>query len=176
MHTYSCDDLFHLNLSSMARLRVGNGYDIHVLVPDRPLILGGVNIPYSRGLLGNTDADALTHAIFDAILGALCLGDIGHHFPPDDPSVKDARSVDLLKKVMKMVTDRSWRINNVDSVVIAEQPKLRPHIPAMRDIMAEALGVEKDCVSIKAKTNEKLGPIGKEEAIAAHAVVLLIQS
>ena len=159
----------------MAKLRVGNGYDIHVLVPDRPLILGGVNIPYSRGLLGNTDADALTHAIIDAILGALCLGDIGQHFPPGDSSVKDARSIDLLKQVMKMVTGRSWRINNIDSVVIAEQPKLRPHIPAMRDIIAEALGVEKDCVSIKAKTNEKLGPIGKEEAIAAHAVVLLVQ-
>lgn len=160
----------------MAKFRIGNGYDIHELVPDRPLILGGVNIPYSRGLLGNTDADALTHAIIDAILGALCLGDIGHHFPPDDSSVKGARSVELLKQVVKMITDRSWRISNVDSVVIAEQPRPRPHISAMQDIIAEALGVEKDCVSIKAKTNEKLGPIGKEKAIAAHAVVLLFQS
>lgn len=159
----------------MNKLRVGNGYDIHKLVPDRPLILGGVNIPYSRGLLGNTDADVLTHAIIDAILGGLCLGDIGYHFPPDDPSVKDARSIDLLKQVMKMVTDRLWRINNIDSVVIAEQPKLRPHIPAMQDTIAEALGVEKDCVSVKAKTNEKMGPVGEGEAIAAHVVVLLAQ-
>ena len=98
----------------MANLRIGSGYDIHKLVPDRPLILGGVKIAYSRGLLGNTDADALIHAIIDALLGALCLGDIGHHFPPDDPSVKDARSVDLLKLVVKMVSDRSWRVNNVD--------------------------------------------------------------
>ena len=145
------------------------------MVPDRPLILGGVKIVYSRGLLGNTDADALIHAIIDALLGALCLGDIGHHFPPDDPSVKDARSVDLLKLVVKMVSDRSWRVNNVDSVIIAEQPKLRPHISAMRENIAVALGVEKDCVSVKAKTNEKMGPVGKEEAIAAHAVVLLVQ-
>lgn len=159
----------------MAMLRIGNGYDIHKLVAGRPLILGGTNIPYSRGLLGNTDGDALIHAIIDAILGALCLGDIGHHFPTDDPSVKGAKSVDLLQQVVKMVADRSWRINNVDSVVIAEEPKLRPHISSMRETVANALGVDKDYVSIKAKTNEKMGPLGNREAIAAHAVVLLVQ-
>lgn len=157
----------------MSHFRIGNGYDIHKLVTGRPLILGGVEIAYSRGLLGNTDADALVHAIIDALLGALSLGDIGHHFPPDDPSVKNARSLDMLKQVVKMVCDRSWRVNNVDSVVIAEQPKLLPHIPNMCANIAAALGVEKDCVSVKAKTNEKMGPIGSGEAIAAHAVVLL---
>ena len=110
---------------TMSNLRIGNGYDIHKLVAGRPLILGGVEIPHSHGLFGNTDADVLVHAIIDAILGALSLGDIGHHFPPDDPSVKDARSLDMLRQVMKMINERSWRINNVDSIVIAERPKLQ---------------------------------------------------
>ena len=158
----------------MANIRIGNGYDIHKLVAGRPLVLGGVDIPYSRGLLGNTDADVLLHAIIDALLGALSLGDIGHHFPPDDPSVKNARSLDMLKEVMKLISGRSWRVNNVDSVVVAEQPKLRPHIDGMRKNIAAVLGVDVDCVSVKAKTNEKMGPVGREEAIAAHAVVLLV--
>lgn len=160
----------------MANLRIGNGYDIHKLVPGRLLILGGVDIHHSHGLIGNTDADVLVHAIIDAILGALCLGDIGHHFPPDDPAVKGARSLDLLKQVVKMASDRSWRINNVDSVlvVIAERPKLHPHVLHMRENIAATMGVAKDRVSVKAKTNEKVGPIGREEAIAAHAVVLLV--
>lgn len=157
----------------MASIRIGNGYDIHKLVPGRPLILGGVHVPHSRGLLGNTDADVLLHAIIDAILGALSLGDIGHHFPPNDPDVKDAKSVDLLKQVVKLMSERSWRVNNVDSIVIAEQPKLRPHVDEMCKNIAEVLGVDKDCVSVKAKTNEKMGPVGREEAIAAHTVVLL---
>lgn len=130
-------------------------------------------MPHSRGLLGNTDADVLLHAIIDAILGALSLGDIGHHFPPNDPDVKDAKSVDLLKQVVKLMSERSWRVNNVDSIVIAEQPKLRPHVDEMCKNIAEVLGVDKDCVSVKAKTNEKMGPVGREEAIAAHTVVLL---
>ena len=159
----------------MANFRIGNGYDIHKLTAGRHLILGGVYIAHPLGLIGNTDADVLVHAIIDALLGALCLGDIGHYFPPDEPSVKDARSLELLKEVIKMISDRSWRVNNVDSVVIAEQPKLRPHIAEMRKNIAEVLGIEEKFVSVKAKTNEKVGPIGREEAIAAHAVVLLVE-
>ena len=138
------------------------------------MILGGVEIHHSHGLIGNTDADVLVHAIIDAILGALCLGDIGHHFPPDDPAVKGARSLDLLKQVVKMASDRSWRVNNVDSVVIAERPKLHPHVLHMCENIAVTMGVANDRVNVKAKTNEKVGPVGREEAVAAHAVVLLV--
>lgn len=158
----------------MSTFRIGNGYDIHPLVPDRPLLLGGVKIPHPLGLLGNTDADVLTHAIIDALLGALCLGDIGHHFPPNDPKVKNARSLDMLQEVVKMMSARSWRVNNVDTVVVAEQPKLMPHLDSMRENIASVLDVSKDCVSVKAKTNEQLGPVGREEGIAAYAVVLLV--
>ena len=142
---------------TMSNLRIGNGYDIHKLVAGRPLILGGVEIPHSHGLFGNTDADVLVHAIIDAILGALSLGDIGHHFPPDDPSVKDARSLDMLRQVVKMIAERSWRINNVDSIVVAECPKLQPHVSNMCENIAAAMGVANDHVSVKAKTNEKVG-------------------
>lgn len=153
--------------------RIGNGYDIHQLVLDRPLILGGVEIPHTLGLLGNTDADVLIHAIIDAMLGALCLGDIGHHFPPNDPKVKGLRSVIMLAEVKQMISEKNWKVNNIDTIVVAEKPKLMPYIDSMRDNISRVLEVERDCVSVKAKTNEKLGPVGKEEAIAAHAVVLL---
>ncbi|NEQ49050.1 MAG: 2-C-methyl-D-erythritol 2,4-cyclodiphosphate synthase [Leptolyngbya sp. SIO3F4] len=156
-------------------IRIGNGYDIHRLGPDRPLILGGVTIPHSLGLLGHSDADVLTHAIMDAMLGALSLGDIGHYFPPSDNKWKGADSLELLDQVHQMVTSRGWAIGNLDSVLIAERPKLKPHIDAMRAQLAERLNLATDQIGIKATTNEKLGPTGREEGIAAYAVVLLTQ-
>ncbi|MEC4815929.1 MAG: 2-C-methyl-D-erythritol 2,4-cyclodiphosphate synthase [Scytonema sp. PMC 1069.18] len=156
-------------------IRIGNGYDIHRLVSDRPLILGGVNIPHSLGLLGHSDADVLTHAIMDAMLGALSLGDIGHYFPPSDPQWAGADSLVLLSKVHQLVSDRGWLIGNIDSVVVAERPKLKPHIEKMRDKIAGVLQIQPDRVGIKATTNEKLGPVGQEEGICAYAVVLLTQ-
>lgn len=154
-------------------LRIGNGYDIHQLVSGRRLILGGVEIPHSLGLLGHSDADVLTHAIMDAMLGALSLGDIGHYFPPTDPQWKGADSLKLLAQVNQLILSKGWRISNLDSVIVAERPKLKPHLPAMRSRLAEVLQVNVDQVGIKATTNEKLGPVGREEGIAAHAVVLL---
>ncbi|KGF72587.1 2-C-methyl-D-erythritol 4-phosphate cytidylyltransferase [Neosynechococcus sphagnicola sy1] len=157
----------------MYPIRIGNGYDIHRLVPDRPLILGGITIPYPLGLLGHSDADVLTHAIMDAMLGALSLGDIGHYFPPSDPQWAGADSLELLEQVHQLVNAQGWQIGNIDSVVVAEQPKLKPHIPAMRDRLAQVLRLHPHQVGIKATTNEKLGPEGREEGISAHAVVLL---
>lgn len=154
-------------------IRIGNGYDIHRLVEERPLILGGVHIPHTKGLLGHSDADVLTHAITDALLGALSLGDIGTYFPPSDPQWAGADSLKLLKQVHRMVCDRNWAIVNVDSVVVAERPKLKPHIAEMRSTLAEVLNVTPEQVGVKATTNEKLGPTGREEGIAAYAVVLL---
>ena len=154
--------------------RIGNGYDIHRLVPERALILGGVNIPHTLGLLGHSDADVLTHAVMDALLGALGLGDIGHYFPPDDPQWAGADSVMLLTQVRQLVAERGWQVANVDTVVVAERPKLKPHIPAMQARLAEALGVAPAQVGVKATTNERLGPVGREEGIAAHAVALLV--
>ncbi|WP_247215221.1 2-C-methyl-D-erythritol 2,4-cyclodiphosphate synthase [Synechococcus sp. C9] len=154
--------------------RIGNGYDIHRLVPERPLILGGVNIPHTLGLLGHSDADVLTHAVMDALLGALGLGDIGHYFPPDDPQWAGADSVMLLTQVRRWVAEQGWQVANVDTVVVAERPKLKPHIPAMQARLAEALGVAPAQVGVKATTNERLGPVGREEGIAAHAVALLV--
>lgn len=156
-------------------LRIGNGYDIHQLVSDRPLILGGVHIPHELGLLGHSDADVLTHALMDALLGALNLGDIGHYFPPSDPQWKGADSLMLLSKVNELIQSRGWRINNLDSTIVAERPKIKPHIAAMRDRLAATLQLDPDCISIKATTNEKLGPIGREEGIAAYAVALLVR-
>jgi 2-C-methyl-D-erythritol 2,4-cyclodiphosphate synthase len=156
-------------------IRIGNGYDIHCLVPDRPLILGGINIPHELGLLGHSDADALTHAIMDAMLGALSLGDIGLYFPPTDPKWKGADSMVLLAQVNRLILDKGWEIGNIDSVVVAERPKLKPHISKMRDRLAEVLQLQADQIGIKATTNEKLGPVGREEGIAAYAVVLLAQ-
>jgi len=155
------------------KIRIGNGYDIHRLVEGRPLILGGVKIPHAMGLLGHSDADVLSHAITDALLGALSLGDIGTYFPPSDPQWAGADSLKLLQQVHQMVRDRGWAIVNIDSVVIAERPKLKPHIADMRSALAEALSLPPDQVGVKATTNEKLGPTGREEGIAAHAVVLI---
>jgi 2-C-methyl-D-erythritol 2,4-cyclodiphosphate synthase len=158
------------------KIRIGNGYDVHRLVAGRPLILGGVNIPHQLGLLGHSDADVLTHAIMDAMLGALSLGDIGHYFPPTDPRWADADSLMLLTQVHQLVRERGWQIGNIDAVVIAEQPKLKPHIQDMRAKLASTLQLELDAVSVKATTNEQLGAIGREEGIGVHAVVLLLTS
>lgn len=157
----------------MLNLRIGNGYDIHCLVPGRPLILGGITIPHELGLLGHSDADVLTHAIMDAMLGALSLGDIGHYFPPSDDKWKGADSLVLLAQVNQLIQSKSWKVNNIDSVIVAERPKLKPHLSAMCDRIANVLELPSDQVGIKATTNEKLGPVGREEGIAAHAVVLL---
>lgn len=154
-------------------VRIGNGYDIHRLVSGRPLVLGGVVIEHELGLLGHSDADVLTHAIIDSLLGALNLGDIGLHFPPSDPQWKGADSLKLLSQVNRMVSDRHWAIANIDSVVVAERPKLKPHIKSMQETLARVLGVGADQVSVKATTNEALGPTGREEGIAAYAVALL---
>ncbi|BAZ43059.1 2-C-methyl-D-erythritol 2,4-cyclodiphosphate synthase [Chondrocystis sp. NIES-4102] len=156
-------------------IRIGNGYDIHQLVADRPLILGGVNIPHQLGLLGHSDADVLTHAIMDALLGALGMGDIGHYFPPSDPKWKGADSLVLLEQVMEIIQSEGWQIGNIDSTVVAEQPKLKPHLNSMRSRLAETLKIAIEQISIKATTNEKLGPVGREEGICAYAVVLLRQ-
>jgi 2-C-methyl-D-erythritol 2,4-cyclodiphosphate synthase len=154
-------------------IRIGNGYDIHRLVLNRPLILGGVRIEHELGLLGHSDADVLTHAIMDAMLGALSLGDIGLYFPPTDEKWAGADSIELLKQVNQLILDRGWQIGNLDTVVVAERPKLKPHIHAMRDRLAAALQIDPDRVGVKATTNEKLDATGREEGICAHAVVLL---
>lgn len=154
-------------------LRIGQGYDVHQLVPGRPLILGGVTIPFEKGLLGHSDADALLHAITDALLGAAALGDIGTHFPDTAAEHKDADSRRLLREAYQAVQRAGWRVVNVDSTVIAQQPKLRPHIDAMRANIAADLGLPENCVNIKGKTNEKLGYLGRMEGIEAQAVVLL---
>ncbi|MCD8488349.1 MAG: 2-C-methyl-D-erythritol 2,4-cyclodiphosphate synthase [Desertifilum sp.] len=157
----------------MSKIRIGNGYDIHCLVAGRPLILGGVPIPHEKGLLGHSDADVLTHAIMDALLGALSLGDIGLYFPPSDPQWAGADSLVLLQKVSELVKDKGYAIGNIDSVVVAERPKLKPHIEAMRDRLSATLELEPQQIGIKATTNEKLGPVGREEGIAAYAVALV---
>ena len=159
------------------QLRIGNGYDMHRLVPGRPLILGGQRLahPDGLGLDGHSDADVLVHAIMDALLGALSLGDIGKYFPPTDPKWKGADSLVLLEQVMGLVRERGWSVVNVDSVVIAERPKLKPHIEAMRAAIAERMGLEPDQVGVKATTNEKLGAEGREEGISCQAVALLFK-
>ena len=157
-------------------IRIGNGYDIHQLVAGRPLILGGVKIPHTQGLLGHSDADVLTHAIMDALLGALSLGDIGHYFPPGDPQWSGANSIMLLEQVLSIIESQGWQIGNIDSTVVAEQPKLKPHLKSMRSSLAKAMALEIDQISIKATTNEKLGPTGREEGICAYAVVLLVNA
>ncbi|TGG77192.1 MAG: 2-C-methyl-D-erythritol 2,4-cyclodiphosphate synthase [Aphanocapsa feldmannii 277cV] len=153
--------------------RIGNGYDIHRLVAGRPLVLGGVRLDHRLGLDGHSDADVLVHALMDALLGALALGDIGRHFPPDDERWRGADSLVLLDHVVALLAQRDWRVANVDSVVVAERPRLRPHIDAMRANLAARLGIPHDAVGVKATTNEQLGPVGREEGIAAHAVALL---
>ncbi|MCA2554414.1 MAG: 2-C-methyl-D-erythritol 2,4-cyclodiphosphate synthase [Microcystis sp. M04BS1] len=156
-------------------IRIGNGYDIHRLVTGRPLILGGVEIAHTVGLLGHSDADVLTHAIMDAMLGALSLGDIGHYFPPTDPQWQGANSLKLLEQVNQLIIDKGWQINNIDSVIVAEKPKMKPHLNAMRTKLAATLNINPEQVGIKATTNEQLGPVGREEGIAVYAVVLLVK-
>ncbi|MGB7521911.1 MAG: 2-C-methyl-D-erythritol 2,4-cyclodiphosphate synthase [Spirulinaceae cyanobacterium] len=156
-------------------IRIGNGYDIHRLIEGRPLILGGVEIPHHLGLLGHSDADALTHAIMDAMLGALSLGDIGHYFPPSDPKWAGANSLMLLEQVNQLITAQGWQIGNLDSVIVAERPKLKPHLKTMGDRLAQTFNLDSSQVGMKATTNEKLGPVGREEGISAYAVVLLVK-
>ncbi|KPN70647.1 2-C-methyl-D-erythritol 2,4-cyclodiphosphate synthase [Neisseria sp. 83E34] len=155
-------------------IRIGQGYDVHQLVEGRPLILGGVTIPFEKGLLGHSDADALLHAVTDAILGAAGLGDIGSHFPDTAAEFKDADSRVLLRKAYEAVRAKGWRVVNVDTTIIAQKPKLAPHIAAMRANLAADLGIGQDCVNIKGKTNEKLGYLGRMEGIEAQAAVLLM--
>ncbi|WP_308186630.1 2-C-methyl-D-erythritol 2,4-cyclodiphosphate synthase [Neisseria subflava] len=157
-------------------ISVGQGYDVHQLVEGRDLILGGVNIPFEKGLLGHSDADALLHAITDALLGAAGLGDIGSHFPDTAAEFKDADSRVLLREAYQSVQALGWKVVNVDTTVIAQKPKLAPHIPAMRTNIAADLGLPENRVNIKGKTNEKLGYLGRMEAIEAQAAVLLIKA
>lgn len=154
-------------------MRIGHGYDVHRLVEGRALILGGVEIPYEKGLLGHSDADVLTHAVMDALLGAAGLGDIGKHFPDTDPAYKGADSLKLLDHVIETLRSEGWKVGNVDATIIAQRPKLAPHIPTMRDNLAARMGVEPGQVNVKATTEEKLGFTGSGEGMAAHAVCLL---
>ena len=156
-------------------IRVGQGFDVHALVEGRPLILGGVTIPHDKGLMGHSDADALLHAVTDAILGASGLGDIGRLFPDNDPQFKDADSRVLLREAFARVKAEGWRVVNVDATIHAQQPKIKPHAPAMVANIAADLEIEENCVNIKGKTNEKLGHIGREECIATNCVVLLVR-
>ncbi len=157
-------------------LRIGEGWDIHALVAGRPLVLGGVTIAHTHGLLGHSDADALLHAITDALFGAAGLGDIGRHFPDTDAVFKDADSHALLSEAARRVRDAGWQIINVDSTVVAQAPRLAPHIPAMCGRIAQALGITADRVNVKAKTAEKMGPVGEGRAIEARAVCLIARA
>ena len=154
-------------------MRIGHGYDVHRLVPDRRLVLGGVEIPFERGLLGHSDADVLTHAVMDALLGAAALGDIGQHFPDHDPAYAGADSLVLLDQVTVLLAERGWRVGNVDATVIAQRPKLASYISQMRANLARRMGAELEQINVKATTEEGLGFTGGGEGIAAHAVVLL---
>lgn len=154
-------------------LRVGHGYDAHRWVEGRPLVLGGVDIPHPRGLLGHSDADVILHAICDAILGASALGDLGSHFPDTDPEYAGISSLVLLERTVQMARGRGWEVVNVDATVIAQNPRLAPHIPRMVDEIADTLGLHSSQVNLKATTTEGMGFVGREEGIAAHAVVLL---
>lgn len=154
-------------------MRIGHGYDVHRLTQGRRLIIGGVDIPFEKGLLGHSDADVLTHAIMDAMLGALALGDIGRHFPDNDPKYEGADSIRLLRQVSGLIRERGYAVCNVDSTVIAEKPKLSPYIDIMRGRLADAMGTDVSSVSVKATTQEQLGFAGQGLGIAAHAVVLL---
>jgi 2-C-methyl-D-erythritol 2,4-cyclodiphosphate synthase len=157
-------------------MRVGQGWDIHRLVVNRPLILGGVTIPFEKGALGHSDADALLHAITDALLGAAGLGDIGHHFPDTDPRYQGADSRVLLREVISLIKAAGWRVENIDASVLIQQPKLAPYMVAMRRNIAADLGIALDQVNIKAKTYEKLGPVGQSEAVEAQAICLLTRA
>ena len=154
-------------------MRIGHGYDVHRLVEERKCIIGGVEIPFEKGLLGHSDADVLLHAVMDAVLGAMAAGDIGKLFPDSDPAYKGADSLVLTRRVAEVMAERGYRLGNIDATVIAQAPKLAPHVPAMRERIAEAFGVEVDRISVKATTEERLGFTGSGEGIAAHAVCLL---
>jgi len=154
-------------------MRVGIGYDVHPLTPGRKLVLGGIDIPFAKGLSGWSDADVLTHAIIDALLGAAALGDIGSHFPPGEPQYKDISSLTLLKRVREELAKNGWRVDNVDATIVAEQPRLRDFIDSMRQQLSQTLGIAPSQVSVKASTSARLGFIGRGEAIAAYAVALI---
>jgi len=158
------------------KYRIGQGYDVHCWAQGRALVLGGVEIPYEKGLMGHSDADVLLHSICDAILGAMALGDIGKHFPDTDPAYKGISSLVLLEKVAGMLKEAGWEVNNLDVTVVAQRPKLAPYIPLMRERIAGVLGVDVGRVSVKATTSEGLGFVGREEGVAAQAVALLERS
>lgn len=158
---------------SNVKFRVGQGYDVHRLVEGRPLILGGVTIPHSLGLDGHSDADVLLHAVTDALFGAAAMGDIGRHFPDTDPRYKGADSAELLSEALNKVWEKGWKPVNVDCTIIAQRPKLAPHMEAINRSLARILELPPDCVNVKAKTNERLGFEGREEGIVAQAVILL---
>jgi 2-C-methyl-D-erythritol 4-phosphate cytidylyltransferase/2-C-methyl-D-erythritol 2,4-cyclodiphosphate synthase len=160
----------------MSTPRVGTGYDLHRLEPGKPLIIGGVTIPHETGLAGHSDADVLCHAVTDAILGAAGAGDIGQHFPDSDPKWKGANSIELLKAAVDIVRGAGYTVSNVDAVIIAERPKLAPHVAAMRENLARALGIEMSLVSVKGKTNEKVDALGRNEAIAVHAIAMVARA
>ena len=155
--------------------RVGTGYDVHRLAAERDLIIGGVRIPYEKGLLGHSDADVLVHAVMDALLGAACLGDIGRHFPDSDDQYKGISSILLLEKVTDLISRKGYQIGNVDATIIAQKPKMAPYLSAMQRNMAEAMNIDMDQLNIKATTEEKLGFTGREEGISAQAVCLLVR-
>lgn len=154
-------------------MRIGHGYDVHRLVEGRRCIIGGVDIPFELGLDGHSDADVLTHAVMDALLGALALGDIGRHFPDTDPAYKGADSLALLRRVSALIREKGWQVGNIDATVLAQAPKLAPHIVQMRENLAAAMECDVDRVSVKATTEEKLGFTGAKQGIAAHCVCLL---
>jgi 2-C-methyl-D-erythritol 2,4-cyclodiphosphate synthase len=154
-------------------MRIGEGFDLHALVPGRPLVIGGVNIPHEKGLLGHSDADVLIHALIDALLGACGLGDIGQHFPDTDPKWHGVDSKVLLQNVYKLMNEAGYEVVNIDSTIIAERPKLSPYIPEMRRVLSDLVGAKVDQVNVKAKTSERLGAIGREECVVATVTVLL---
>jgi len=160
---------------SSPQFRIGNGYDVHKLVEGRNLIIGGIKLqhPDDLGLFGHSDADVLIHSIMDALLGALSLGDIGKYFPPSDNKWKNADSLFLLSKVIEIIRKEGWEVNNIDSVIVAERPKINPHVKFMKKKVSETLHIDENLIGIKATTNEKLGPEGREEGISCHSVVLL---
>lgn len=165
-----------MNTTSLPSFRIGEGWDVHALVPGRPLIIGGIRIPHSQGLLGHSDADVLLHAITDALLGAAALGDIGRHFPDTDERFKGADSSVLLAEAARRVREKGFEIGNIDSTVIAQAPKLAPHIAAMCEGIARTLGLSTGQVNVKAKTAEKIGPVGQGLSIEARAVALLVKT
>ncbi len=162
------------NQPAFPRFRIGQGFDVHAFGPGDHVMLGGVRVPHGQGVQAHSDGDVVIHALCDAMLGALALGDIGQHFPPGDMHWKDAASLDFLRHCNRLLAERGWRVGNCDVTVVCERPKVGPHAPAMRETLAAALGIDVDAVSIKATTSEKLGFTGRGEGIAAQAVCLLL--